>query len=46
MLRGFDTDGLPVGLQIAGKPFDEQTICQVGHAYEQATEWHKQHPEL
>ncbi len=43
---GFDTDGLPVGLQIAGKPFDEQTICQVGHAYEQATEWHKQHPEL
>lgn len=43
---GFDPDGLPVGLQIAGKPFDEQTICQVGYAYEQATEWHRQHPEL
>ncbi len=43
---GFDSDGLPIGLQIAGKPFDEQTICQVGHAYEQATEWHTKHPEL
>ncbi len=43
---GFDSDGLPVGLQIAGKPFDEATICQVAFAYEQATTWHKQHPGL
>ena len=43
---GFDTDGLPVGFQIAGLPFDEATICQVGHAYEQATNWHTRHPEL
>jgi aspartyl-tRNA(Asn)/glutamyl-tRNA(Gln) amidotransferase subunit A len=43
---GFDSDGLPVGLQIAGKPFDEATILQVAHAYEQATPWHKQHPRL
>ena len=43
---GFDSDGLPVGLQIAGKPFDEATICQVGYAYEQAMTWHKQHPKL
>ena len=43
---GFDTDGLPVGFQIAGLPFDEATICQVGHAYEQATDWHTRHPEL
>jgi aspartyl-tRNA(Asn)/glutamyl-tRNA(Gln) amidotransferase subunit A len=43
---GFDTDGLPVGFQIAGNPFDEATICQVAHAYEQATEWHTQHPDL
>ena len=43
---GFDPDGLPVGLQIAGKPFDEQTIYQVAHAYEQATEWHQKHPDL
>ena len=43
---GFDTDGLPVGFQIAGLPFDEATICQVGHAYEQATDWHTRHPDL
>ena len=43
---GFDTDGLPVGFQIAGLPFDEATICHVGHAYEQATDWHTRHPEL
>jgi aspartyl-tRNA(Asn)/glutamyl-tRNA(Gln) amidotransferase subunit A len=43
---GFDTDGLPVGLQIAGRPFDEATICQVAHAYEQATPWHDTHPIL
>ena len=43
---GFDTDGLPVGFQIAGNPFDETTICQVAHAYEQATDWHTQHPNL
>jgi aspartyl-tRNA(Asn)/glutamyl-tRNA(Gln) amidotransferase subunit A len=43
---GFDSDGLPVGLQIAGKPFDEATICQVARAYEQATPWHNKHPSL
>lgn len=43
---GFDNDGLPVGLQIAGKPFDEATIIQVAYAYEQATPWHQQHPDL
>ena len=43
---GFDTDGLPVGFQIAGNPFDEATICQVAHAYEQATDWHTQHPDM
>ena len=43
---GFDSDGLPVGLQIAGKPFDEVTVLQVGHAYEQAAGWHKKHVNL
>jgi aspartyl-tRNA(Asn)/glutamyl-tRNA(Gln) amidotransferase subunit A len=43
---GFNSDSLPVGLQIAGKPFDEATIFQVAYAYEQACAWHKQHPEL
>lgn len=43
---GFDSDGLPVGLQIGGNPFDEATICQVAYAYEQATPWHTRHPDL
>jgi len=34
-------DGLPVGMQIIGKPFGEETILRVAYAYEQATEWHK-----
>ena len=34
-------DGLPIGMQIIGKPFDEETILKVAYAYEQATEWHK-----
>ncbi len=35
---------LPIGLQILGKHFDEQTILRVGHHYEQSTEWHKKKP--
>jgi len=41
---GFDGEGLPVGLQIVGKLWDEATVLQVGYAYEQATEWHKRRP--
>jgi aspartyl-tRNA(Asn)/glutamyl-tRNA(Gln) amidotransferase subunit A len=37
---------MPVGMQIIGKHLDEQTLFQVGHAYQQATDWHKQLPEL
>jgi aspartyl-tRNA(Asn)/glutamyl-tRNA(Gln) amidotransferase subunit A len=37
-------DGLPVGLQLVGKPFDEATILRVGEAYQRATRWHEQHP--
>jgi aspartyl-tRNA(Asn)/glutamyl-tRNA(Gln) amidotransferase subunit A len=43
---GFTKSGLPIGLQIIGKPFDEQTILKVAHAFEQATNWHKQRPRL
>jgi len=41
---GFSLDGLPIGLQFAGKPFAEKTILQVAHAYEQNTGWHKKEP--
>jgi len=34
-------NGLPIGMQIIGKPFGEEAILRVAHAYEQATEWHK-----
>ncbi len=43
---GFTKSGLPIGLQIIGKPFDEQTILKAAHAFEQATDWHKQRPKL
>lgn len=42
---GFD-NGLPLGLQIIGKHFDEATIYRVAHAFEQATDFHKQKPGL
>jgi aspartyl-tRNA(Asn)/glutamyl-tRNA(Gln) amidotransferase subunit A len=37
-------NGLPVGLQIFGKSFDEETLLRVAYAYEQATQWHKKKP--
>lgn len=40
------SDGLPVGLQILGKQWDEETILKVGYTYEQATDWHNQKPKL
>ncbi|MED4731484.1 Asp-tRNA(Asn)/Glu-tRNA(Gln) amidotransferase subunit GatA [Aneurinibacillus migulanus] len=43
---GFASNGLPVGLQIIGKAFDESTILRVAHAYEQNTDYHKARPEL
>jgi aspartyl-tRNA(Asn)/glutamyl-tRNA(Gln) amidotransferase subunit A len=37
---------LPIGLQLLGKPFGEGTILRIAHAYEQATNWHKERPNL
>jgi aspartyl-tRNA(Asn)/glutamyl-tRNA(Gln) amidotransferase subunit A len=37
---GFTRAGLPIGLQIVGRPFDESTVLRAGHEYEQATNWH------
>lgn len=39
---GFTSEHLPIGLQIGGRPFAEATLLQTAHAYEQATQWHKQ----
>ncbi len=43
---GFTRAGLPVGLQILAEPFGEETLFRLGHAYEQATDWHKMKPKL
>jgi aspartyl-tRNA(Asn)/glutamyl-tRNA(Gln) amidotransferase subunit A len=43
---GFTRAGLPVGLQIVGKAFDEAGVLRIARAYEQATAWHRQHPVL
>jgi aspartyl-tRNA(Asn)/glutamyl-tRNA(Gln) amidotransferase subunit A len=37
---GFDSKGLPIGLQLGGRPFDEATMFRAAHAYEQSTLWH------
>ncbi len=41
---GFSDAGLPIGMQIIGRAFDEATLFRVGQAYESATEWHARHP--
>jgi len=43
---GFSRRGLPLSLQIAGKPFDEARVLHVGHAYERATPWRNLRPKL
>jgi aspartyl-tRNA(Asn)/glutamyl-tRNA(Gln) amidotransferase subunit A len=41
---GFTREGLPIGLQLVGKPFGEDAILRIGYHYQQATEWHKRLP--
>jgi aspartyl-tRNA(Asn)/glutamyl-tRNA(Gln) amidotransferase subunit A len=45
-IPGGFAEGLPVGMQIIGKPFDEETLIRIAFAYEQATDWHKTKPSL
>jgi aspartyl-tRNA(Asn)/glutamyl-tRNA(Gln) amidotransferase subunit A len=44
--NGFTTQGLPLSMQIAGRPFDEATVLRIGHAYEKATPWRARRPQL
>jgi len=41
---GFTAGGLPIGLQVTGKAFDEQSVLRIAYAYEQATNWYRHHP--
>ncbi len=43
---GFDSKGLPIGMQIIGNQFKEKNVLHVGHAFEKATEWNKKKPIL
>jgi aspartyl-tRNA(Asn)/glutamyl-tRNA(Gln) amidotransferase subunit A len=43
---GFDAGGLPVGLQLIGRAFDEATLLRAAYAYEQATDFHRRRPPL
>jgi len=43
---GFDRGALPIGLQIAGRPFDESTVLRVARVYERETAWHQRKPAL
>lgn len=44
--NGFSQNGLPLGLQILGKHFAEETILQIAYAFEQANDFHKKKPDL
>ena len=43
---GFSTEGVPLSLQLVGRHDEEGLVMQAGHAYEQATEWHRRQPTL
>ena len=43
---GYSRSGLPLGLQIAGRPYEDDRVLSIGHAYERATGWRARRPEL
>jgi aspartyl-tRNA(Asn)/glutamyl-tRNA(Gln) amidotransferase subunit A len=43
---GIAADGMPVGVQLMAKPFDEAALFRIGHAFQGATEWHRHTPPL
>jgi aspartyl-tRNA(Asn)/glutamyl-tRNA(Gln) amidotransferase subunit A len=42
---GFNRGGLPLSIQLVGRPFDEATLLRIGQAFEQATDWHSRRPD-
>jgi aspartyl-tRNA(Asn)/glutamyl-tRNA(Gln) amidotransferase subunit A len=46
LCNGYSQNGMPLGMQIAGRPFDDATVMRVAHAYEQATTWRDRRPLL
>jgi aspartyl-tRNA(Asn)/glutamyl-tRNA(Gln) amidotransferase subunit A len=43
---GFSSDGLPIGMQVLGKPFDEETVLHAAYAYEQHADWGEKRPQI
>jgi aspartyl-tRNA(Asn)/glutamyl-tRNA(Gln) amidotransferase subunit A len=43
---GFSPEGMPIGLQVVGKPFDEETVLRVADAFERSTLWHLNYPAI
>ena len=43
---GFDSRGLPIALQLVGRPFDEEILLAAGEAFQRETDWHRRSPEL
>ena len=43
---GFDSAGLPIGLSLAGRPWEEETVLRAAHAYQEVTDWHTRRPPL
>ncbi len=41
---GFDNQKLPIGLQLIGRPFDEETLFRLGHAWQSRTDFHRKEP--
>jgi aspartyl-tRNA(Asn)/glutamyl-tRNA(Gln) amidotransferase subunit A len=43
---GFTRDGMPIGMQLIARPFDETTALRAGHAFQRATDWHLRAPRI
>ena len=43
---GATSEGLPIGFQIIGRHLGERLVLRAGHAFQQATQWHRRHPSL